>query len=129
MDRAICHTPAAAKAPFSRPTFLLAACALGFFSMMAICSPAFTFAGEENLAEMQKQLNKEVMEKPFSVEDAARIEAYITEGMAKDLTPDSIAPSYWRAGYTCDDILRHHYNYTDYRNCRYYHRYHGSYWP
>ncbi len=87
-----------------------------------ICAQA-----EQDLGAMQRQLNAEVMEKPFSVEDEAKIDAYVKEAMAKDLKPEvNKAPSYWRPGYTCRDIYGH--GWRTYRNCRYYRRYHGHYW-
>ena len=47
------------------------------------------FASEEDeMAEMQKKLNAEVMEKPFSVEDEKKIDSYIKSAMAKDLKPE-----------------------------------------
>ncbi len=79
------------------------------------------------IAEMQRKLNAEVMEKPFSVEDEKKIDAYVKEAMAKDLKPEvQKAPSYWRPGYTCANIYSH--GWRAYRNCRYYHRYYGRYW-
>ncbi len=81
----------------------------------------------EELAEMQRKLNAEVMEKPFSVEDEAKIDSYIKDAMKKDLKPEvSKAPSYWRPGYTCANIYS--YGWRAYRNCRYYRRYYGYYW-
>ena len=82
-------------------------------------------AGEaEDLAEMQKKLNAEVMDKPFSVEDSAKIDAYIKDAMKKDLKPRERPPARWKRGGTCADL--HVYN--EYRDCLYYYRYHGRYW-
>jgi len=82
---------------------------------------------KEAMAEMQRRLNAEVMEKPFSVEAEEKIDAYVKEAMAKDLQPEvKKAPQFWRPGYTCRDIYHHGWNH--YRNCRYYHRYYGRYW-
>lgn len=90
-------------------------------SAMAVAQSA------EDLAAMQKQLNQQVLEKPFSVEDEKKIDAYIQDAMKKDLQPEvKNAPDYWQPGYTCANIYS--YGWRAYRNCRYYLRYHGSYW-
>lgn len=82
---------------------------------------------EKELADMQKKLNAEVMEKPFSVADEAKIDAFIKDAMAKDLKPAvNKAPPHWQAGYTCADIYQ--YGWNGYQNCRYYHHYYGRYW-
>jgi hypothetical protein len=95
------------------------------FSAIDIFSSGMVFAGDaEGLAEVQKKLNAEIMEKPFSVEDTARIDAYIKDAMKKDLRPRQRPPARWRRGYTCADL--HEYN--EYRDCLYYYRYHGRYW-
>lgn len=81
---------------------------------------------EDDMAEMQKRLNAEVMEKPFTVEDAAKVDAYVQDAMKKNLKPKEKPPARWRSGYTCQDLWR--YSYNDYRDCVYYHRYYGRYW-
>lgn len=93
-----------------------------------LCSVSTSLAQTDaELQAMQQQLNAEVMEKPFSVEDEAKIDKYIKEAMEKDLKPEvNKAPSYWKPGYTCANIYS--YGWSAYRNCRYYHRYHGYYW-
>ena len=99
---------------------------LVLISIINIFSLGRVSAGEqEDLAEMQKKLNAEVMEKPFSVEDTARIDAYIKDAMKKDLKPREKPPARWRRGSTC--AVLHDYN--EYRDCLYYYRYHGRYWP
>lgn len=99
-------------------------------TMAIVVGLSFTpavFAGDEDkMAEMQRQLNKRVMEKPFSVEDAAKINAYVADAMAKGLKPVEQAPSYWQPGFTCTDLWSR--SYYDYRNCAHYHRYYGRYW-
>lgn len=99
--------------------------ALLLFTLLAA---AAAFANEEEeMAAMQRQLNAEVMEKPFSAADEAKVSAYMKDAMAKDLKPEvRKAPSYWRPGYTCANIYS--YGWSTYRNCRYYHRYYGRYW-
>jgi Ni/Co efflux regulator RcnB len=102
---------------------------LSFLFIAALCSsaPALS-ASAQDKAEMQRQLNAETMQKPFAVEDATKVDAYVTEAMKKNLQPRQAAPSYWQPGYTCDSYYRNHYNYIDYRDCIYYHRYYGRYW-
>jgi len=82
---------------------------------------------EEEMRAMQRNLNKEVLEKPFSVESEEKIDAYVKDAMKKDLKPETKkAPEFWRPGYTCRDI--YHRGWRHYRNCRYYLRYYGYYW-
>lgn len=96
------------------------------FLCISICSLA-VFAGEaEDLANIQKQLNAEVMAKPFSVADEARVDAYIKNAMKKDLKPPVSPPSFWRPGYTCANLYGYAWHY--YRDCRYHYRYYGRYW-
>lgn len=98
------------------------------FCLFLLCTVTPSYAQtDEELRAMQQQLNAEVMEKPFSVEDEAKIDQYINEAMQKELKPEvTKAPSYWKPGYTCANIYNH--GWSAYRNCRYYHRYHGRYW-
>jgi hypothetical protein len=106
---------------------LLAAamCAIVLCLMMGIVQSSVVLAGEEeDRAAMQKKLNQGVMEKPFSVEDTARIEAYIKDAKQKDVKPQQAPPSSWRSGYTCANL----HDYYEYRNCLYYYRYYGRYW-
>ena len=46
--------------------------------------------------------------------------------LAKNVTPPEYSGPHWRLGYICKDLLR--YSWTQNRNCRYYHRYHGHYY-
>jgi len=85
------------------------------------------FANEEDdLAEMQKQLNAETMNKPFLAEQPEKVDAYIKEAMKKNIKPLEYQGTHWRRGYTCHNLLR--YSWHEYRNCRYYHRYYGRYY-
>lgn len=95
---------------------------------LAICFSVNASAQTEaELRDAQKKLNKEVLEKPFSVADEAKIDAYIKDAMAKDLKPAvTKAPSYWQPGYTCASI--YNYGWSIYQNCRYYRTYYGRYW-
>ena len=98
--------------------------------LSGVCLFSFmAWAGEkEDMAEMQRQLNAEVMSEPFDAGDPAKIDAYIKEAMANDIKPVTRAPSYWQPGYTCNYIRQYRYNYNNYRNCLYHHRYYGRYW-
>lgn len=100
--------------------FLLAA--------LFVAGPMTAFADEaSDLADMQRQLNANVMAKPFDPGDAAKVDAFVKEAMKKDLKPPvTKAPTFWRSGYTCRDVYR--YGYAHYRNCVHYHRYYGRYW-
>lgn len=78
------------------------------------------------LARAQAQMNAEVLSKPFLAEKPKEVDAYIKSMLEKKVVPAEYKGTYWRAGYTCRDLLR--YNWTQYRNCKYYHRYHGRYY-
>lgn len=97
--------------------------AVSGFSLNTVSTQA---SEEDEMAAMQRKLNAEVMEKPFSVEDEKKIESYIKSAMQKDLKPPKKAPDFWRQGYTCADI--YHYGWNHYRRCRYYRHYYGRYW-
>ena len=81
---------------------------------------------EDELARMQAELNKEVMSKPFLAEKPEEVDAYIKSMLEKNVKPPEYSGTHWRPGYTCRDLLR--YNWTQYRNCRYYYRYYGRYY-
>ena len=101
-------------------------------SVLGMCvvfaTTQFAYASEEDeIAEMQKQLNQEVMSQEFLAEQPEKVDAYIKEAMKKNLKPPEYTGTHWRRGYTCHDLLR--FSWYEYRNCRYYHRYHGHYYP
>lgn len=89
-------------------------------------SAAVELTEEEKLAQMQQQLNAEVMSKPFLAERPEEVDAYIKGMLEKNVKPPEYSGKYWRPGYTCRNLLR--YDWTEYRNCRYYHRYYGRYY-
>ncbi|MGD8558721.1 MAG: hypothetical protein PVF34_13220 [Gammaproteobacteria bacterium] len=95
--------------------------------MLIISVPVVAGDDEDAMAEMQKQLNSEVMSEEFFAEQPEKVEAYIKQAMEKNLKPEEYTGTHWRRGYTCRDLLR--YSWREYRNCRYYHRYHGHYYP
>jgi len=95
--------------------------------LFSISLSSVIYANEEDdLAEMQKQMNQEVMKKPFLAEQPAKVDAYIKESMKNNVEAPEYTGTYWRRGYTCRDLLR--YNWREYRNCRYYYRRHGRYY-
>ena len=96
-------------------------------AMGLLLQAAVTLASEEeDMAEMQRQLNADVMAQPFDADDAARIDAYVRDAMKKDLKPPAAPPVYWQSGWSCADIR--YRSYRDYRNCIYYQRYYGRIW-
>lgn len=100
---------------------LLKTCLLAVLFLLAHTAEA------EKIVDLQKQLNDEVMQKSFSVENEASLNAYIEEATRKGKPPKTEPSKYWRQGYTCADLRR--YSWTDYRDCSYYHHYYGYYWP
>lgn len=96
-------------------------------SLVLFSGHAALASEEDDLAEMQRQLNSEVMSQPFLAEQPEKVDAYIKEAMEKDLKPEVYKGPHWQPGYTCHDMLR--YSWTEYRNCSYYHRYYGHYYP
>lgn len=97
-----------------------------YFSLLFLALSAHA-SEEDDLAEMQRQLNSEVMSQGFLAEQPEKVDAYIKDAMKKDLKPEVYKGPHWKRGYTCHDMLR--YSWVEYRNCRYYHRYYGSYYP
>ena len=98
------------------------------FIVVLFFAQSTAFASEEDdMAAMQKQLNADVFEKPFLAEQPEKVEAYIKEAMKKNLKPLEYSGTHWRRGYTCRDLLR--YSWREYRDCRYYYRHHGRYYP
>lgn len=88
--------------------------------------PALAEPVEDELARVQAQMNAEVLSKPFLAEKPEEVDKYIESMLKQDIKPEEYNGQYWRQGYTCRDLLR--YNWTEYRNCQYYYRYHGRYY-
>jgi hypothetical protein len=86
------------------------------------------YGGEmtEEMKQMQKQLNNQVMSKPFSVADEAQVKAYIEGAQKRGEVPQPYTGKYWRAGYTCVDLRP--YSYQEYLSCRHYYFYYGHYY-
>lgn len=107
-------------------TYRLILVAIGSTSIVISSHASQDNSEDEELARMQAQLNNEVMSRPFLAEKPKEVDAYIKGMLEKKVKPGEYMGSHWRTGYTCRDLLR--YNWTQYRNCRYYHRYHGRYY-
>jgi hypothetical protein len=60
-------------------------------------------------------------------ESEANLNAYIEEATKSGTQPKAQPSKYWRKGYTCNDLKR--YSWVDYRDCSYFYRYYGYYWP
>lgn len=87
---------------------------------------AQTSQDDDELAKAQAQMNAEVMSKPFLAEKPEEVDKYIDSMLKQNIKPEEYKGNYWRTGYTCRDLLR--YSWVEYRNCRYYYRYHGRYY-
>lgn len=111
------------RGKFARQSAAFAALAI---SLGLVARAAAGSAEDRERERIQQQLNEQVMAAPFSVEDQARIDAYVKNAMAKDLKPVPNPPPYWRRGYTCDSIRG--YGWRAYGDCYYYYRYYGRYW-
>jgi hypothetical protein len=98
----------------------------GMFLLASFAHANADTAQDEEVARMQRQLNQDVMEKPFFAEDPQKVEAYIKEASKNHIKPLEYSGPHWQAGYTCHDMLR--YAWVEYRNCRYYHHYYGRYY-
>jgi len=83
---------------------------------------------EDDMAEMQRRLNQQVLERPFDAGDQAKVEAEVKEAMEKNLKPTVVTPpKVWRPHYhSCYDMVGA--SYYDVRNCLFYYRYYGHYW-
>jgi len=100
-------------------------------SLVALVATSALAAGKDDKAreDMQKALNNQVMSAPFNAGDIDKAEEYAAGAKAKNIQPVARPPAYWAPGWTCSNLTTYaYYNYVDYRNCVYYHRYHGYYW-
>ena len=96
------------------------------FILIFVVMPSFADSEEDEMAAMQRQLNNEVMAKGFDPGDQVKLDAYMADSLKKNIKPAGARPSYWRRGYTCNNIYS--YGYRAWRNCNYYRRYYGRYW-
>ncbi len=102
---------------------------LGLFLVVAFIGVggSLLWAGEkEDMEAMQRALNQQVLDKPFNPGDKAAVEAYLEDAIKKGVKPIETRPQGWAPGWTCNNLV---YSYRAYRDCRYYHRYHGRYYP
>ncbi len=81
---------------------------------------------EEDLAAMQRALNKETMERPFNPGDKAAVDKYVEDALKKNKIPGEYTGKDWKPGWTCNNLM---YSYYRYRNCRHYYRHYGRYYP
>ncbi|WP_455379685.1 hypothetical protein [Petrachloros mirabilis] len=96
------------------------------FALTFICQEAPQAGEKEDMEEMQKQLNKNVLERPFNPGDKASIDAYLEEAIKKNTPPPQQQPPMnWQPGWTCNNLM---YSYYQYRNCLHYYRYYGHYY-
>jgi hypothetical protein len=84
-------------------------------------------AGEkEDMEAMQKQLNQNVLDRPFNSGDKASIMAYLEQALQKGTLPPQLhPPNGWQPGWTCNNLM---YSYGQYRNCLHYQQYYGHYY-
>jgi hypothetical protein len=110
--------------------YLIAMMIMGLLGIFCgVCQVNRLYAGEmtDEMKQMQEQLNKEVLSKPFSVADEAKVKAYIADAQRRGEVPQPYTGKHWRPGYTCYDLRP--YSYREYLACRYYHSYYGRYYP
>ncbi len=95
--------------------------------VLTVSVGGIALAGEkEDMEAMQKALNQKTMERPFNPGDKAAVDAYVEESLRNGVIPRDRRPDGWAPGYTCDNLR---YSLYQYRDCRYYHRYYGRYYP
>lgn len=81
---------------------------------------------DDEMAEMQRKLNQQVMERPFAFRNEQDVERYIEKTLKSGKAPDVRPGKHWRRGYTCADLRIHSLH--EYANCLAYYRYYGKYW-
>lgn len=97
--------------------------------LAAACGAAGAQTPDQTREEMQKQLNQQVMNSPFNAGDVKKAENYAEDALRKGIQPVGTPPQYWQPGWTCANLTGYaYYNYADYQNCVYYHRYYHRYW-
>lgn len=100
---------------------------------ITLCVLVLTWSGvlqageKEDMEAMQKQLNQNVLERPFNPGDKAAIDAYLDKAIKERTPPPQVQPPQnWQPGWTCNNLMS---SYLQYRNCLHYYRYHGYYYP
>ena len=109
--------------------FVLYLMVLGILgNVMYVYKVEKVYAEEMNdeMKKMQEQLNDQVLSKPFSVADEAKVKSYIEDAKKRGEVPQPYTGKYWRPGYTCYDLRP--YSYREYLSCRYYYSYYGHYY-
>jgi hypothetical protein len=109
--------------------FLIIMIITGFlYTSLCVYQVKIVSSGEmtEDMQQMQKQLNNEVLSKPFSVANEAQVKAYIEGAQKRGEVPQPYTGKHWRPGYTCIDLRP--YSYQEYLACRYYYTYYGHYY-
>ena len=99
---------------------------ISYLLILLTLSSNAAYAEDDPVAEAQRKMNQEVMEKPFMAAKPEEVDAYIKKAMEKGIKPKEYKGTHWKKGYTCHDLLR--YSWSQYRNCKYYYRYHGRYY-
>jgi hypothetical protein len=101
----------------------------GIYGFCIVYDADTAYSGEmtNDMKKMQEQLNNQVLSKPFSVADEAQVKSYIADAQRRGEVPPPYTGQYWRPGYTCVNLRP--YSYQEYLACRYYHSYHGRYYP
>jgi hypothetical protein len=99
---------------------------IGVFALTLAVTGVLQAGEKEDMAEMQKKLNQNVMERPFNPGDKSAIDAYLAEAIKKATPPPQQQPPVnWQPGWTCNNLMGSYYQY---RNCLHYHQYYGHYY-
>jgi hypothetical protein len=81
----------------------------------------------ESAAEIQKRLNVQNLDRPSDTKNEAELNSYIEDATKRGLVPQPYSGTHWRSGYTCSDLSP--YGWNEYRDCMYYYRHYGHYYP
>ncbi len=102
--------------------FVLSLLTLSFVFMGTVVASA---DDDEDLAAMQRALNKEIMERPFDPGDQAEVDAFVEDALKKNNMPEEYTGKDWKKGYTCNSLK---YSLSRFRNCLHYYRHYGRYY-
>jgi len=94
-------------------------------SFPIIGTPVALADDEEDLAAMQRALNKEIMERPFDPGDQAEVDQFVEDALRKNEIPKEYTGKDWKRGYTCNNLK---YSLSRFRNCLHYFRHYGRYY-
>ncbi len=99
---------------------------IGVFALTLAVTSLLQAGEKEDMEAMQKQMNQNVLERPFNPGDKASINAYLEQALQKGmLPPQQLPPTNWQPGWTCNNLMG---SYLQYRNCLHYHQYYGHYY-